>query len=232
MNNPEFDTWLSVGGYLRTSGTTGKPKHVLQSTQKIAAANTAAIIAQGITSESKILTTGKLKHAGGIFAQTLPAYTLNSQIDIVNFSPELFIQRLGSFTHTHLTPNQARDITAKYNSVNLKDTWVTCGSTPVTWDLVEWFVSNGATFMANWGMTEVGPISINTTFDSMDKVDKMRSLCPNRHTILGNQSYCDYRIVNGELIVKGNISVYGDNWFHTGDLVTEVDDVLFFKGRK
>ena len=232
MNNPAFDTWLSVGGYLRTSGTTGNPKNILQSTQKITASNTAAIIAQGLTSESKVLTTGKLKHAGGIFAQTLPAYTLDAEIDIIDFSPEIFKQRLGSFTHTHLTPNPARNIMSEYDSLYLKDVWGTCGSTPVTWDIVEWFVGNGAIFMANWGMTEVGPISVNTKFDSMYKVDQMRLLCPDEHTILGDQYYCDYRIVNGELIVKGNISVYGNNWFHTGDLVTEVNGVLFFKGRK
>lgn len=232
MNNPAFDIWLSVGGYLRSSGTTGTPKNILQSTQKIEAANTAAIIAQDLTSESKVLTTGKLKHAGGIFAQTLPAYTLNAQIEIIDFSPELFKKRIGTFTHTHLTPEQARNIMSTYDSLSLKDVWVTCGSTPVTWDIVEWFVSNGATFMANWGMTEVGPISINTVFDNLNKVKHLQSLCPDNHTILGDESYCDYRVVNDELVVKGNISVYGNNWFHTGDLVTELDGVLFFKGRK
>lgn len=232
MANPEYDTWLSVGGYIHTSGTTGPKKSILQSPEKITASNIAAIMAQKLGTESRVLTIGKLKHAGGIFAQTLPAYTIGASIKVDNFNPLFFTQIIKSYTHTHLTPIQAKDVMDTDINVDYKGIWITCGSDRVHWNVIEHFVERGATFMANWGMTEVGPIAINSVFTSLDQVLEAKEKCPKDYTLLGNTFYCDYKILNEELIVKGNISVYGDNWFATGDLVKEVDGNLYFKGRK
>ena len=232
IKNPEYDTWLSVGGYLKTSGTTGKPKDILQSPDKIKASNTSAILAQELDRKSQVLTVGKLKHAGGIFAQTLPAYSIGASIDLIEFSADSFVANVHKYTHTHLIPSQVQELIDTKPKAKYSNLWVTCGSTPVHWDMIEYFVNRGATLMANWGMTEVGPIAINATFKNKKQVAKYKSMCPEGHTILGDTMYCDYKIVDGELFVKGNISVYGNYWFNTGDLVTEIDNVLFFKGRK
>jgi long-subunit acyl-CoA synthetase (AMP-forming) len=51
-------------------------------------------------------------------------------------------------------------------------------------------------------------------------------------TIFGSRMYCDYKIVNSELVIRGNISVYGYAWFPTGDLVKEKNGTLYYLGRK
>lgn len=51
-------------------------------------------------------------------------------------------------------------------------------------------------------------------------------------TILGSRMYCDYKIVNSELVIRGNISVYGYAWFSTGDLVKQMNGALYYLGRK
>jgi len=79
--------------------------------------------------------------------------------------------------------------------------------------------------MCNWGMTEVGPCAINRVFRPNTDIALLD------YPYLGNRYYCDYRIVNNVLQVKGDI-VYVDDWFITGDLVTQDNDGLWYHGRK
>ena len=65
----------------------------------------------------------------------------------------------------------------------------------------------------------------------MDEVNdfKSRSL---EGTILGDKAYCHTDIINGELHVKGMISVYGNEWFNTKDLVeVNSEGEFYYKGR-
>ena len=70
------------------------------------------------------------------------------------------------------------------------------------WYIINAFVRKGATFMTNWGMTEIGPCAINTVFDSIDKVEEYRSKIVHgidgqiSYPLLGDRFYCDYRIAN------------------------------------
>ena len=85
--------------------------------------------------------------------------------------------------------------------------------------------------MVNWGMTEIGPCAINTTFKDIKTVMKYknRSLTG---TLMGNKTYCETKIVNNTLRVKGNISVFGDNWFDTKDIVKlNKNKEYYFQGR-
>jgi len=50
-------------------------------------------------------------------------------------------------------------------------------------------------------------------------------------TIMGNNTECDTKIVDGELHVKGDICIY-DDWFATGDIVTNENGHFYFMGRK
>ena len=72
--------------------------------------------------------------------------------------------------------------------------------------------------MVNWGMTEVGPCAINTVFSNINDVleFKKRAL---PGTLMGNNVYCDTKIKNKTLNVKGNISVFGNTWYDTKDIV-------------
>ena len=75
-------------------------------------------------------------------------------------------------------------------------------------------------------MTEVGPCAINKTFYPGDEVPLLDG-----HFFIGSEIYCDYKIIDNELIVKGDICVY-DDWFDTGDVVVRKNGNFFFQCRK
>jgi long-subunit acyl-CoA synthetase (AMP-forming) len=101
-----------------------------------------------------------------------------------------------------------------------------CGSDPVHEYEINSFIEQGATFIANWGMTEIGPVAINKTYKPGDVAENYKE-----YTILGDTFHCDYKIVDSELHVKGAICVYPE-WFATGDLVHEESGTLYYIGRK
>lgn len=216
---------------LNTSGTTGTPKQIYQTEHKLRIANVIARAAQRITKDSKIYTVCKMQHAGGALAQTMPAKEIGATVDIVDFNAYKFMKDIINYTHTHLTPGHAHAImgTKAFADANLSGLWVTCGSDIVDWKTITAFVERGATFMTNWGMTEVGPIAINTTFDNIEKVKEYSSL--HSAPLLGDIKYCNVRIVDNQLFVCGDICVY-DDWFATGDLVEEIEGKIYYLGRK
>lgn len=227
-------TILENGITINSSGTTGTPKSIFQSPAKLEAANHAAINSQEITTNSRIYTVCRMQHAGGLLAQTLPAYSIGAAIDVEPFNAYTWVRKICNYTHSHLTPAQASAImsTKGFADIDLSTVWITCGSDPVSWDIIEAYVARGATFMANWGMTEIGPTAINATYRSIDEVQESKRRQA-KGTILGNTYYCDYKIINNELHVKGDISVYGNTWFATGDIVSKNPlGELFYVGRK
>jgi acyl-CoA synthetase (AMP-forming)/AMP-acid ligase II len=211
---------LKDGIELNSSGTTGSQKKIYQSPSKLKNSNKVSRECQEISSKSKIYTVCKMEHAGGLLAQTLPAFEVGADVDIEKFNAYKFCKKITSYTPTHLTPSHAKAIrlTKSFNDINLKGIWITCGSEPVEWNLIIDFVKKGCIFMVNWGMTEIGPCAINTVFKNIETVIeyKKRSL---KGTLIGDRIYCDAKIQNNTLHVKGNISVYNDNWFDTKDIV-------------
>jgi acyl-CoA synthetase (AMP-forming)/AMP-acid ligase II len=223
---------LQNGITIASSGTSGQSKEYFQSPEKLRQANLVAITAQRITPDSKIYTCCSIKHAGGLLAQTLPGRSIGAQVDVVQFNAYRFVQEITNYTHTHLTPLHARAImlTKGFDNLNLSGIWVTCGADPVSWDAIDAFVARGATFMVNWGMTEVGPIAINTVFDNLEKVNKYKQLAPPDSALIGDVAWCQYQIVNQELLVKGPICVF-DDWYSTKDRVVESSGILYYLGR-
>tara|TARA_B100000768_G_scaffold172685_1_gene181187 strand:- start:149 stop:859 length:711 start_codon:yes stop_codon:yes gene_type:complete len=211
---------LKNGIELSSSGTTGSPKKIYQSPSKLKNANKVARECQKISSKSKIYTVCKMQHAGGLLAQTLPAFEVGADIDIEEFNAYKFCKKITNYTHTHLTPNHAKAIrlTKSFKNIDLNGIWVTCGSEPVEWDLIIDFVKKGCNFMVNWGMTEIGPCAINTVFKNLESVLDYKERAING-TLIGDKTYCDTKIRNNKLYVKGNISVFNDKWFDTKDIV-------------
>ena len=76
-----------------------------------------------------------------------------------------------------------------FAEINLSNIWVTCGSDRIDWEVITAFVNKGATFMANWGMSEIGPCAINTVFSNIDYVKNYISLAPSNLTIIGENFY-------------------------------------------
>ena len=211
---------LKNGIELSSSGTTGSPKKIYQSPSKLKNSNKVARECQKISSKSKIYTVCKMQHAGGLLAQTLPAFEVGADIDIEEFNAYKFCKKITNYTHTHLTPNHAKAIrlTKSFRNIDLNGIWVTCGSEPVEWDLIIDFVKKGCNFMVNWGMTEIGPCAINTVFKNLESVLDYKERAING-TLIGDKTYCDTKIRNNKLYVKGSISVFNDKWFDTKDIV-------------
>ena len=211
---------LKNGIELSSSGTTGSPKKIYQSPSKLKNANKAARECQKISSKSKIYTVCKMQHAGGLLAQTLPAFEVGANIDIEEFNAYKFCKKITNYTHTHLTPNHAKAIrlTKSFKDIDLNGIWVTWGSEPVEWDLIIDFIKKGCNFMVNWGMTEIGPCAINTVFKNLESVLEYKKRAING-TLIGDKTYCDTKIENRTLHVKGNISVFKNKWFDTKDIV-------------
>ena len=217
---------LTTGFYLETSGTTGKKKKIFHSPERLKASNKAGVDSQQLTSKSKVLTVCSLKHAGGTTAQSLPAISVGAEVVVKKFNSFTFHNDIKGYTHTHLTPGFCELLMRNKNwdKLDLTGVWVTCGSDSVYPSVIQAFVNKGATFMCNWGMTEVGPCAINRVFEPNKEVGLLE------YPYLGNRYYCDYRIVNNVLEVKGDI-VYVNDWFSTGDLVTHDNDGLWYHGR-
>jgi len=225
---------LNNGIELQSSGTTGTPKKIFQTPKKLQAGNRSAIDSQQLTKNSRVYTVCKMSHAGGLLAQTLPAYSIGADVVIEDFNAYRWVKEIHKYTHTHLTPNHCRAImgTKDFWKCDLTGAWITCGSDPVEWSVIESFVNRGCTFMINWGMTEIGPCAINTVFPNIETVQTYKEYQIDGSTLLGDRTYCDWKIENSELYVKGNICVYED-WFATGDLIaTNYPGDLYYVGRK
>ena len=216
---------IDTGTALPTSGTTGAPKRIFQPPHKLSAANSVARQVQDITVNSRILTVCTLTHAGGLLAQTLPAVEVGALVDIQKFNPYSWVRQITDYTHSHLTPDMARAVikTRGFNTLNLSGITIMCGSDRVHSRIIQSFIDRGATFITNWGMTEVGPVAINQTFNPGDTVNTTE-------TIMGNCVHCDVKIEDNQLFVRGDICVY-DDWFATGDLVTYNNGVYYYLGR-
>ena len=216
---------INTGTALPTSGTTGAPRRIFQPPHKLQAANSVARQVQDITVNSRILTVCTLTHAGGLFAQTLPAVEVGADVNVQKFNPYSWVRQITDYTHSHLTPDMARAVmkTRGFNNINLSGITVMCGSDRVHSSIITSFIDRGATFITNWGMTEVGPVAINQTFNPGDTINTTE-------TIMGNQVHCDVKIEDNQLFVCGDICVY-DDWFATGDLVTYNNGVYYYLGR-
>ena len=220
---------INEGCVIKTSGTTGTPKDIIQTPEKLKAADEIAIASQQLTSKSKVYTICKTTHAGGLLAQTLPAFRIGAEVSIETFNAFSFCREIKKYTHTHITPGHAQLImrTKGFKDLDLTGIWVTCGSDPVEWNIIEAFVNRGATFMANWGMSEIGPCAINRVFRTIEDIETVKD----EQTIVGTLEWCETKIIDSELHVRGDICVY-DGWFATGDLVKRQNGILYYIGRK
>jgi len=234
INQHNWPEWLASGFDLQSSGTTGDPKNIFQTEKKLRAANCVALEAQNITSRSRVLTVCRMSHAGGLLAQTLPAWSIGAHVEIKPFNAFTFWRDIQGFSHTHLTPAHCNMLmkTKSFHSIDMQGLFVACGSDNVPFEIIEAFVEHGAILMCNWGMTEIGPITINTVFDSSDKVKNYCEQAMSTGTLMGDRYYCDYKIVDGELWVRGDACVYND-WFNTRDRVAiNQQGAMYHQGRQ
>jgi len=218
---------LTNGVVITSSGTTGAPKEIFRTPENLKACNEIAIDAQQLTAKSRVYTCTRITHAGGLLLQTLPAFTLGCDISIVSFNAFKFIKEFSEFTHTFLPPQMCGAVmkTKNFATCDLTGKIVCMGSDIIPSEHIQAFVDKGATVITNWGMSELGPNAISKTFTKYDYIFS-------EDGIMGDTFYCDTTVgPDGQLYVKGNISVYGDNWFATKDVVKEVNNSYYYLKR-
>ena len=219
------------GVNISSSGTTSIPKNIYRSPKNLQECINVALDAQKITKKSKILTVTRMTHAGGLLTQTLPAYSIGAKFKVQPFNAYTFLKDFKEYTHTFLAPAQMTALmhTKGFQNADLTGKHILGGSDPVSWGMIEEFVKRGAIVQPNWGMTEIGPITINTTFDNIDMVHEYKNKY-HTGTILGDTYYCDWKIENNVLYVKGPTCVF-DGWFKTNDLVKQYNGATYYQGR-
>lgn len=215
---------LNKGVTITSSGTTGDPKTIFRTPENLLACNEVALKAQDIDKSSKILTVTRMTHAGGLLLQTLPAYSIGAEYTITTFNPYSFLSQFKEHTHTFLPPRMIDALlqTKNFDEADFTEKFVAMGSDPIPSHHVNAFTERGATVLCNWGMSEIGPCTINKRFEPYE-------VCHSEN-ILGDTFWTDYKIESGILWVKGPMCVYED-WFCTRDKVKTVGDTLFYEGR-
>lgn len=237
-NDTFFETVIDQGITLYSSGTSGKPKELFQPPSKIKAASRAAISLQDITKDSRVYTVQRLTHAGGLFANTIPALMVGADVTLTHnetFNPYKWVRIINEFTHSSLTPLHCKMImsTKGFQELDLSGITIVCGAEPVTWDIIEAFVSKGCNFIPIWGMTEVGVCALYEKFEGgMSDIDRIKEYSPKGSSLVGSGKNCEYKITDhGTLAIRGDISIFGMDWYDTNDRVTIVNDTLFYTGR-
>lgn len=230
INTVDFDKILKCGVTITSSGTTGTPKEIYRSPENLKNVIRVALDSQKITKKSRILTVTRMTHAGGLLTQSLPGYTLGCDIKIQQFNAYSFLRDFKDYTHTFLTPAHMTALmnTKDFADCDLTGKWILGGSDPVTWEMIDAFVSRGATVQPNWGMSEVGPLTINSVFDKQHNTEPYKN--ESAGTILGDNYYTDFKIEKGVLWVKGDL-VYKSGWLCTNDLVELRSGTLYYLGR-
>lgn len=236
MNDDQY-TYLNHvmrnGVTIKTSGSSGVPKEIYQPPAKIRADALNAINVQDISHKSSVYTCLSLKRAGGLFAQSIPALVAGAKLTIRTFSPYEYVRVANKYTHTHLTPKQAKGVmmTKGFKDLDLSGKTFMVGSEPVTYDIIDAFIERGARVICIWGMTEVGPNAIMHIFNNKADVDKVKSFAPPNSTILGNIFNCWVKIMDKNVLcVSGDSCVY-DDWYNTKDQVIEKNGCFFYTGR-
>jgi acyl-CoA synthetase (AMP-forming)/AMP-acid ligase II len=230
----DYDYILKNGVEISSSGTTGPSKTIYRTPNNLRASIEVAIDAQQLTQRSRVLTVTRMTHAGGLLAQTLPAYSIGADFKVQPFNAFTFLKDFAEYTHTFLAPAQMAALMATkgFQDTDLTGKRILGGSDPVTWEMIEAFVERGAIVQPNWGMSEIGPITINIVFNNKEQIDAAKKQAPKNFTILGDTYYCDWKIVDNELYVKSPMCIHND-WFATGDIVTlDMFNRMFYYGRK
>ena len=243
---PAGDTWY----LLYTSGTTGKPKAVIQ-TYGMALANYINIAqAMGLHADDTSLNYLPLFHTGGINLTTLPALIMGARTVIMpGFDPERTVElleagRLDTFFGVPAI-YQAISLHPRFDELDLSKVrcWG-CGGAPMPDKLLQQFSTRGATVLNGMGMTETGPtVFLMDEANAMNKigsVGKPQLLASVR--LVGADGHDVTRGATGELWFQGLGITPGyynrpeatadafsaDGWLRSGDLGRQDEDGYYY----
>ena len=230
-----------------TSGTTGRPKGAVHTQSNLLANARAAIAAQGITPQDRVLTVLPLFHVGGLCIQTLPALLAGARVILhPRFDPERTIDELdrGQVTLTLMVPAVMKAVIEhpRFKSAHwphLRALWA--GSSVLPEDLVRAWMDRGVPVCNVYGATETGPFSIalgpeharthigSCGWPALGVEARIKPLA-------GSADGVGEVCLRGPAIVRHywpqQTALDAEGWFHTGDLARmEADHSLRIVGR-
>lgn len=213
-----------------SSGTTGKPKRIWHSAEKLNLVSEVYKRTHDLTENSSILNFLSLDHIGGL-ALTLAGEYVGCKVTQTKFNPYTYLEELRPYSHTMLTDTTITGIrkVKQFNDYDFSGTFIHVGTEPHTIDNIVALVERGATVFCNWGMTECGPLCVNTTFQPYDTEHVKRMFEPG--ALLGDNIEIEWKIDDGELVVRSEMSIYRD-WYYTGDNVKYENGALYYISRR
>ena len=210
-----------------TSGTTGVPKGAMHTRTGLQAGVLAAVAAQGLTAQSRVLSVLPLFHVGGLCIQTLPALAIGAKVLLhPRFDADAWFDAVATWrpTTTLLVPAVMKALIdhPRWASADLSSlAFVNSGSQLMPRALIDAFHARGVPVAQVYGATETGPVSVVLKPDEAIAHAGMAG-----RPALGVQLKL---AADGEILLKAPNLMRGyhrstepafdaDGWFHTGDL--------------
>ena len=210
-----------------TSGTTGAPKGAMHTRAGLQAGVLAAVAAQGLNAQSRVLSVLPLFHVGGLCIQTLPALAVGAKVRLhPRFDAEAWFDTVATWrpTTTLLVPAVMKALIdhPRWAAADLSSlAFVNSGSQIVPRALIDAFHARGVPVAQVYGATETGPVSIVLKPDEAVARAGMAG-----RPALGVQLRL---AADGEILLKAPNLMRGyhrssepafdaEGWFHTGDL--------------
>ena len=225
-----------------TSGTTGAPKGALHTRAGLQAGVLAAIAAQGLDAQSRVLSVLPLFHVGGLCIQTLPALAVGAKVRLhPRFDADAWFDTVATWrpTTTLLVPAVMKALIdhPRWAGSDLSSlAFVNSGSQIVPRVLIDAFHVRGVPVAQVYGATETGPVSI-----VLKPTEALAHAGMAGRPALGVQLRL---AADGEILLKAQNLMRGyhrsvepsfdeTGWFHTGDLALEHERGLIeIVGRK
>jgi fatty-acyl-CoA synthase len=240
-SGPQADVQAGDLLLVYTSGTTGQPKGAMHTAAGLQANAVAAIAAQGLDAQSRVLSVLPLFHVGGLCIQTLPALAAGGRVNLQpRFDADAWFNAVRDWqpTTTLLVPAvmQALLEHPRWADADLRSLrFVNSGSQIVPRSLIEAFHARGIPVAQVYGATETGPVSVVLRPDeAMAHVGMAGRPAMGVNLRLG---------ADGEILLKAPNVMRGyhrstepsfdaSGWFHTGDLaVVHAGGMLEVVGR-
>jgi len=221
---------VTDGRITLSSGTTGTPKRIWHPKEKLNLALEVYRKTHNLDKTSRTLNFLSLDHIGGLMMH-LSAEYVGAHVDNVKFNAYSFLEQLNDYSHTMLPDSTITALrkTKGFDNYNFTDKFIHCGTEPHNKENTLALVERGATVFCNWGMTEIGPICIHTTFQPYDVEAVEKYFAPG--ALLGDNFEIDWKLEDDELIVRSDMSVYRD-WFYTNDIVKYENNTLYYIRRR
>lgn len=217
-----------------SSGSTGQkrtPKIIPESMLLSNIKNVTKI--QNLTYTSKVLTVCSLNHTGGITPQSLPGLLCGAHIITESFNAFKYSKKLEQYniTHSHLLPAYVEALIKNNNKLPNNVKLIMIGADCVLQRHIEYILKQKIVVMQLYGMTEAGPPAIYHLWNINDDTSILSSVTETEQVFLGSKCLCDFKIINNELYLKGDI-IASDDWLATGDCVQLKNKWFIYQGRK